>query len=68
MNPTLKVNRAQHGSSDLLSHRWAVPRVHRLARFLDPDDLDEPDDRIAPIGEKPERVMVQHGPAAIPHW
>jgi len=44
MNLTLKVSRAQHGSSDL----------------LDTGDLDEPDDRIAQIGQKPERVVAQH--------
>jgi hypothetical protein len=52
MNLMLKVNRAQHGSSDRLSDRWVVLRAHRLAEFLDTDDLDEPDDRIAQIGEK----------------
>lgn len=37
-----------------------VAWVHWLPGFLDAGDLDEPDDRIAQIDEKPEWVMAQH--------
>lgn len=60
MDLTLQVNCAQHDSNNLLASWRVVPRIHWLARFLDTRDLDEPDDRITQIDEKPEPVVAQH--------
>jgi hypothetical protein len=60
MNPKLKVNRAQHSSSDLLSHRWqsgaSTGWPGSLTRVISTSPMTRSPDR-----RKPERVMVQHG-------
>jgi hypothetical protein len=56
----LKVDGAEHDSSDLLADRGIVPWVRWLPVLPDVGDLDEPGGRAAQIDEESERVMTQH--------
>ncbi len=60
MDLTLQVDGTEHDSSDRLANWGIIPWVDWLPGLLDTDDLDEADDRIAQVNEKPERVMTQH--------
>ena len=62
MDLTLQVDGTEHDSSDRVADRWVVPWVHWLPGFLDARNLDEPDERIAQVNEKPEWVVAQHHP------
>ncbi len=56
----MQVDGTEHDSSDLLANWGIIPWVDWLPGLLDAGDLDEPDDRIAQIDEKPGRVVTQH--------